>query len=105
VIRIFQLCGPALLAACQAFWPPDNIASTTIGMISILSHLIPPAARLSVQMYVGIVGMVLNGLDMIGCSLAAKYFKKTARLPKALPAVITSILRRSPKFFIRSASP
>ncbi|OHS95866.1 Adenylate and Guanylate cyclase catalytic domain containing protein [Tritrichomonas foetus] len=89
VWRFIQLIGPALAAGYDNFWENNSVAKTAVGIISIIFHFCPPKYRHDNGLIVEIIYVAIMLVFYIGIISAAFVYKKTAKLPKAVPPLLS----------------
>ena len=89
VWRMIQFIGPSLCAAYNRLWDPNQSVGRAVSIISIFFHIVPVKNRRDASVAVEFIYFGINVLFFIITIGSAYYYKKQAKLPKALAYIIS----------------
>ena len=89
VWRMIQFVGPCLCAAHTSIWDPDKTPGRAVSILSIFFHIIPVSYRRAASAIVEFIYCAINILFFIIIIGAAFVYKKSAKLPTALPSILS----------------
>lgn len=89
VWRFIQIIGATFVAGYDDFWESKSIAKDAVGIISIFFHLIPPKYRFEGAAVFEFIYSILFIIFYVLIFASATVYKKTAKLPKLIPPIIS----------------
>ena len=87
--RIIQYFGPTFVPRYYLFWGHGTVMQTLADILSVFSTILPGSIRDYTATWMLLAYVILFVLAYIGLFASSLYFSKNAKLPKAVPAIIS----------------
>ncbi|OHT01531.1 Adenylate and Guanylate cyclase catalytic domain containing protein [Tritrichomonas foetus] len=91
-LRIIQLFGPSFCVTYLQLWPTNETLSRIFSYISVFWNIVPPEFRMDACQTILIIYSVFFILFYTIMVSSSFYYKKNAKLPKAIPPVISFMM-------------